>query len=499
MQHQILTPHRSSRSGTHLTPFGLLRTFYLVRSLSVLVGAALAAILPAVAHAQGLIVRSDPRIELMSIVYHLAGSDIYNQGRVPSYTRDVDSAFAPFRDHRAVRRARRLEDTLGLGFDRPMFFALQLADAHSLRELSPVDVAPPDVPADGWWPPAEARGFLADLRAFIHDAHTDRFFALHAALYDTAARRMRRLMDSTADLPWFSRFFGHAPAKPFVVVPALLNGGANYGPRVRSQFYAIIGVEEVDSAGWPRFTPQYLPTIIHEFSHSFVNPAIDRHAADFEQAGPAVLDAVRRQMKQQAYEEWRTVIYESVVRASVARYRRSHEGPAAGLAEVVDQRANGFIWMGELYDLLGDYENNRTHYPDLESFMPRLAAYWRSLPAHLPTLIAQYDSTRPRVASVNPADGSPDVDPSLATLTIRFDRPMRSHWSLNPVRDDTLAQYPTIAGKPAYDSSHTVLTVPVRLAPGHSYAIALSGLGFRSADGSALELTVIHFRTSGSP
>jgi hypothetical protein len=51
-----------------------------------LVGAALAAILPAGAHAQGPSCVRTPRIELMSIVYRLAGSDIYNQGRVPSHT-----------------------------------------------------------------------------------------------------------------------------------------------------------------------------------------------------------------------------------------------------------------------------------------------------------------------------------------------------------------------------------------------------------------------------
>ena len=183
-------------------------------------------------------------------------------------------------------------------------------------------------------------------------------------------------------------------------------------------------------------------------------------------------------MKQQAYDEWRTVIYESVVRASVARYRLAHEGPAAGSRKSPISGPMDSSAMTEFYDLLGDYERNRARYPDLESFMPRLAAYWRSLPAHLPALIAQYDSTRPRVVCVAPADGSSDVDPSLAALTIRFDRAMRHGWSLNPVRDDTLAQFPTIAGKLAYDSSRTVLTVPVRLAPGHSTRSRSAARGF---------------------
>ncbi len=282
-----------------------------------------------------LIVRTEPRVELLSIIFHLAGANVYSQNRLPSYQRDVDSAFAAFRDHAAIRRARRYEDSLGIGFDKPMEFAERLADARVLRTIVPIDT-----PAPEWhWPPGSGQAFLTDLRAFVHDAPTQRFFQSHAVLYDTATRRMRRLVDTSLDVAWFARFFGHAPAKPFVVVPGLLNGGANYGVRSRFpdgslQFNAIIGAWKIDSAGWPVFDASFMPTIVHEFNHSFVNPVIDARRADFAEVGPAVLAAVKQQMKDQAYDDWTTVINESVVRVSVARYRSSHEGPAAGMAEV---------------------------------------------------------------------------------------------------------------------------------------------------------------------
>ena len=49
----------------------------------------------------------DPRVELMSILFRLAGNPEYNQGRVPSYVQDVESHFGRFRDHPVVKLAKR--------------------------------------------------------------------------------------------------------------------------------------------------------------------------------------------------------------------------------------------------------------------------------------------------------------------------------------------------------------------------------------------------------
>jgi hypothetical protein len=429
---------------------------------------ALSAVLASPAHAQSLIVRPDARIELLSIVYHVAGAAVYNQALDSSYARDVDAVFGRFHDHPVARRARLLEDSLGIGYSDPMEFALHLSDATNPRERIPFDSL-----ADGRWPASQARAFLADLQAFVRDAPVAAFLAAHAARYDSAAHHFRRLADSTVDPLWFGRFFGHAPANPFVLVPAILNGGANYGPQVQlpngPQFYAVMGSEDA-------------PIVIHEFCHSFVNPVVDRHRASFAAAGPRVLDAVRQQMQSQAYDAWPTVIYESLVRASVARYRLAHEGPAAANAQVAEERVNGFVWMRELYDLLGVYEANRRRYPDLDAFAPQLAAYWSALPARLPALIVQADSLRTHVVSTT-------VDPTRATVTIRFDHPVSDSLYLRRDRLDTAAHFPHLQGPGTFDSTRTILTVPVSLDPGQSYAIALGGRG-------AVSRVVVHFTTS---
>jgi hypothetical protein len=46
----------------------------------------------------------DPRVELMSVVFRLAGNPEYNQGRIASYVADVDKYFGRFKGHAAVAR-----------------------------------------------------------------------------------------------------------------------------------------------------------------------------------------------------------------------------------------------------------------------------------------------------------------------------------------------------------------------------------------------------------
>ena len=46
--------------------------------------------------------RVDERVELLSIVFRLAGNSEYNMNLLPAYTVEIDRYFAPYKDHPAV-------------------------------------------------------------------------------------------------------------------------------------------------------------------------------------------------------------------------------------------------------------------------------------------------------------------------------------------------------------------------------------------------------------
>lgn len=450
--------------------------------------------------AQTLRAGVDLRIELLTIVFRLAGNSEYNQCRLPAYAAAIDEWFGPHRDHPAVRFARSVRGRRGVSYDAVMSFAVHISGAEDPRERVPFDA--PGIWLERRWNGAvEAQPFLDSLRAFVADARAADFFRSQQPLYDSATARLRRVLEQEVDVPWFARFFGDTPEADFRLVPGLCNGGGSYGPGFRpltgrGELYAIIGISQADGAGWPRITPGLGATVVHEFNHSFVNPVFNARERDFAEAGPRIYEAVAAPMRAQAYGNWGTVLNESVVRAAAARYMREHRGDSAGLAEVGREQGRSFLWTAELYDLLGHYEAHRDSFPSLSSFAPRVAAWWSGLAPRVAAMAASYEARRPRFAGFEPADTSA-VNPATTVLRLRFDRPMAGGYSLN-FGPGGRATFPRMQGF-GWDSTRTVFELRVQLEPGKAYELALNGPyggGFQSAEGIALPERRISFRTT---
>ncbi|HDR14609.1 MAG TPA: DUF4932 domain-containing protein [Desulfobacteraceae bacterium] len=327
----------------------------------------------------------DPRIELMSVVFQLAGHSEYNKGAIPSYTRAVDAHFAPFKKHAAVKRAGWLRLLRGISYNAPMSLAVYLTPPPELNERVALEPLPRRI--DSRWSPGAARGFLAELRSFARDTRFMDFFADHSALYQTSVERLEKLIGEARILDWFDDFFGQSDGADFIIVLGLLTGGHCYGasahaakkPRGHNAFeeiYSILGVWSVDEAGLPQFGEKACDIIVHEFAHSYINPLVDAHAAALKPAGKKLFSLVESRMRPQAYGTWQTVMYESLVRACEVSYLLALSGPEAAERKSADNRVRGFVWTGALAKLFGEYEKNRVTYPTFDYFMPRIADFF---------------------------------------------------------------------------------------------------------------------------
>jgi hypothetical protein len=345
----------------------------------------------AMAQAQnGLSVRFDPRIELLAIVCRLAGFPEYSIGRVPSYDRALTEYFAAHSEHSVIVDARRLREQHGVSYDAVMSFAIHLDDAGTpqLRRM----LMAPDPSLDRRWPPGDAEHFAALLADFVRETRYPDFIASQQAILDSAQVRMERVVRENVDMDAIQSFFGRSPAGAFVMVPLIANGGASFGSRYLEasyeEVYAIIATS-ADGTGWPAFDANFVPLMIHEFSHSFVNPAVEAAAARFHTAADSIYVRVAPQMQAMAYGNSLTMVNESIVRVSVARYLLAHVGEAAARREVAEQRARGFYWTDELFDLFDEYERDRARYPTLDSFLPRVAEYFAALVPRLERMIEE--------------------------------------------------------------------------------------------------------------
>ena len=325
-------------------------------------------------------VQVDPRVELFSIIFCLAGDGMYNMGLVESYSKNVQEHFGPFRDHSVVKLARKLRSTGGMGVDSPMSLAVHVEDTSTLREIVPFDRKPRHL--DPNWTVERARDFLEAARQFVKDAKFEDFIKEHQPLYRTTESRLEAFLTQHAHLEWFDEFFGKRPGARFTVVPALLNGGASYGPRCRTadgkeSLYSIMGVWQTDDDGVPQFLQGgIILLVVHEFCHSYTNRIINQHAAQLEPAGRKIFPHVAAAMKKQGYRHWENVMYESLVRACTVRYVDRYYGGAVALKVIQSEEAKQFLWIGGLSKLLAEYETHRDRYVTLEEFMPGIVAFF---------------------------------------------------------------------------------------------------------------------------
>lgn len=334
---------------------------------------------------QTLQVVVDPRTELLSVIFRLAGNPEYNMARVKSYADDVENQFGKFRNEPVVKLAREVRRSNGVSYDAVMSMAVYLTDITNIQLRAPLHPWPDGL--DRRWTARDANHFVKAARQFVEDTSFQRFIEQHAQLYQTTSERMQALMKKEAHLEWFDAFFGKRPQASFTVDIDLLNGGGNYGahfqaPDSHEELFCVLGAWRTDSQGLPEFGRNAVPVVIHEFCHSYCNSLINRHLAELRASGDALFAHESAKMRSQAYSNGATLLRESLVRACVIRYLRQYGGEEAARRAIQAEKQNGFLWMQELSDLLGNYEAHREKYPTLDDFSPRLVTFFDETAKH---------------------------------------------------------------------------------------------------------------------
>jgi hypothetical protein len=453
----------------------------------------------------------DPRVELLSVIFHLAGNREYNQGRIPSYVKDVDEYFGPFKKHAAVVRARKLARERGVACDAPMMLAVCLTDIPSVQMRACHDPFP--LQRDPRWTRRDVEALLKDLQSFVRATDFAAFIERHQPLYRTACDRLEQVLRDRQLPDWLDRFFGPRPQGEFIVAIGMLNGGPSYGPALqladgRQEIYAVLGAWSADDAGLPRFDAGMVSVIVHEFVHTYVRPLVTEHAKALRPAGEKILSRVKPEMRGQGYGEWATVMTEALVRACTVRYVLALDGTAAADAEVKYNAGRMFLWTGGLADLLAEYETSRQTYPTLDVFMPRILRFFDDYAAeHLEKDIAAHreqerlrrealQAQSPKIVSLVPPNGAEDVDPALPAVVITFDRPMVKG-NLAFMRRPEAQPLPAV-GAVGFDETGQILTIPVKLQPKTRYGFGLNAddvLTMQDQQGHPLAPVVIRFQT----
>ena len=431
------------------------------------------------------------RVELMSIVFRLAGRAEYSSKDIKLYVSKIEDHFNKFRDHELILYVKSVMNERGLGYDAVMSMAVNLDKNLFIRK----DIAGNSL--DKRWGAECADKFTLLLRKFYTDAACEEFFKSNADFYKEVANRFLPVYKQI-DINWYKTFYGDEASEKFTIINGLGNGQGNYGVSVNykdgnKEAFAIMGAWSTDSTGMPLFRVEdYFPTLLHEFNHSFINHINAKQSDLLKECGEQLFPLVETEMRSQAYGNWLTMMNEALVRACVIKYMKDHNyADVAIQREIKSQIDRGFFWIGELVGELDKYSSQRDIYPSLESFVPRLAVEYKRYVA----MGLEMENRRPKVTSISEfSNGDKNVSPTVKTITINFDKPLSGkaysivYGQLGP------AAFPRVL-KIEYAPGNMSVVMSVELLPEKSYQFVLTGKGFKSPEGIAIKSYTVNFET----
>jgi hypothetical protein len=317
----------------------------------------------------------DPRVELISIVFRLAGNPEFNNGTLRPCVRAIEAHFGDFDNHAAVRMAAELRRTRSMSCDGPMSLAVHIDHDLRLRKI------PEDWPStlDYRWEKDETAQFLEKLRQFAADTKFDEFFKAQRDVYETGIQSCKDFIGPLNIGQWLIDYFGVKDCGDLRLVLGFVNGFSNYGVRFASdqanEKYAIVGMRPFDAANTIIFRPSQIGTAMHEFCHSFANPVVDKHMARLRPAGESLFTANAPAMRMSGYQKWESIMYETAVRACVMSFvRQKFEPMYVGYYLEAENRA-GFTWVEDTGNFLKKYDAARDKYPTFESFFPEFVTF----------------------------------------------------------------------------------------------------------------------------
>lgn len=439
----------------------------------------------------------DERVELLSIVFRLAGANEYSSQAFKLYTDKIEKHFGAYKNHELIEYVKKIHKENGIGYDAVMSMAIHIGKAPNFKPLVEFSDSIPEMR----WRKENALKFIKLLQKFYKDTNCKKFFDDNTDLYNNVSARFIPIYDNL-DLKWYKDFYGEKPHEKFIIVNGLGNGPNNYGPNIvfkngQREVYAIMGTWSVDSTGMAKFdNNRYFPTLLHEFNHSFVNYLTEQNQTSLQESGEKIFAVVEENMKSQAYSNWKTMISESIVRAGVIKYMKDHNYNKKLIDnEVLEQLTRGFLWINELCDELENYDKQRDKYPSFESYMPNIIRAFNTYAENIKVFENRYDERRPKVLSISEfKNNDQSVSSEIKTITINFDRPLLGrgfsilYGSLGKDASPKITET-------KYSGDKKTVIVNVELEKDKEYQFKLSGKHFRSTEGVPMKEYEIIFRT----
>jgi len=332
-------------------------------------------------------VRVDPTVELFCTIHRLAKTGVDDTHELPNYISEIEDYFAPYQDHRAVNLAKKLWETQRINISALSTLVVYLDDPPELIPRNQLDPLPSEL--DARWTVDVIPEFIEAAREFSRDSKFMEFFDSQKRLFDRSVMNLNKSLNDENMLDWFKMYFGYVPDN-YTIIVGMQNGFGNYGASITqsdgtNDFFSIIGAHSPFFwIGIPRFSSSWLtPIVVHEFCHPYINPLIEQRKELMKESGEKLYSYNEAKLARIGCLAWNHMMNEYIVRACVIRYFHSNKDNMAINRQIRNDENQGFSGIQALADLFEEYEKNRDKYPNMDSFIPRIAIFLEQYVASL--------------------------------------------------------------------------------------------------------------------
>ncbi len=321
-------------------------------------------------------------MELVEILYFLSNPEWYNQEVSPyltganiysyPYLKDVSDYFGNYTNDTAVQLVYKVVQN-GLTYDAVPEFALHLNPVNFSKNTNWSDMLRlrPDLNTTLLDEFAEA------VSKFANETDFCRFYNEHRAFYNKTLQEFAKNDEILLNITQFEENFFGENASSWTIIPLTLmshHGFAYYFDKDGSKrVYAFLGFGSVhDGVPVVNINGNGVTFLVHEFAHSFVNPAVDSNYALFKPYEP-LYNPVREKLSMMAYTDFKIMLYETFVRAVEAYYLNVTGHPDAAKRKL-GMNSVAFYFIKDVYNAYtSDYMKHRSEYKTFNDFMPELA------------------------------------------------------------------------------------------------------------------------------
>ena len=315
----------------------------------------------------------DERIET---IYSIAFLDNYflvsNHDNL--YKSKLNNKFKSLKSHNAVALFNTLSKKHGFNFNNVTDWVLQFGKFPKLNKVREV------INPDSF---DESKGdyliqkFKKEFISFNQDSLFQAYLIEVKELNEKVINQVKQ-SKSIQHLPaYLEKYYGtELGSYNLILSPLVHSGGFNskFIADEKNEVYAIIGPNgEIEHI--PYFEKEYLEMdmILHEFGHSFVNPLTEKFQNEIETIKENYYtESLKKDGESQAYSEWKSLFNELVIRAITIRIANKNFGTEKAKELLDYEKSIGFSLVGNIVEILREYENDREKYSKLSEFYPIL-------------------------------------------------------------------------------------------------------------------------------